>query len=77
MRLVCEGIEQGDCSRQHNQSVVVENGDAWARSAVAAEQTLLVVQRLQTSLSGCQARVDDSRARVTASRALLDSQRGE
>jgi hypothetical protein len=77
MGLVCEHIERGENRRQYDRSVAVANGDGWARSAVAAEQTRLVVQRLQSSLMGCQARIDYSRAQVTASRALLESRPAE
>jgi hypothetical protein len=73
MGLVYKRVEHDEGGRQHDRSVAVANGDAWARAAVAAEQTRLVVQWLQTSLMGCQARIDYSRAQVTASRALLDS----
>jgi hypothetical protein len=71
MGLVCDRNEQGTCAREYDRPVARDDRDVWVRAAVAAEQTRVVVHRLQATLPGCQARIDYSRAQVTASRALL------
>jgi hypothetical protein len=72
MGLLREYIEDGECGRQHDHCVGLGSGDAWTRSALAAEQTRVMVERMQTSVKECQTSVGCSRAQVTTSRALLD-----